>query len=70
LIFTIIDQRRKENCVVDFLSQLHNKDESNSTEDVFPYENLFALSINAQQFSYITNYLIAGKLPQHLPSRE
>jgi len=48
----------------------HHANEFVSIEDDFLDENMCALSTNIPRFIYFTNYLVAGRLPQHLSPRE
>ena len=38
--------------------------------DDFPDEHLFAISVHAPWFTNIANYLVLGKLPQYLSTKE
>jgi hypothetical protein len=66
---TIVDRLRKENVVDDFLSRL-KPDDDTLVDDSFLDEYLFAVYAHSPWYAYITNYLIAGKLPPHLSYRE
>jgi hypothetical protein len=66
----IIDKPGRENVIADFLSRLTNEGEAIPVEDAFLDEHLFALSTNTPWFADITNYLVVGKLPQHLSPKE
>eukprot|EP00253_Pinus_taeda_P009033 PITA_09033 len=66
---TIVDRPGKENVVADFLSRLKTN-ENIPVDDSFPDEYLFAVSAHSPWYAYIYNYLVAGKLPSHLPHRE
>jgi hypothetical protein len=67
---TILEKLGKSNFIVDFLSRLTNKGGIDPVEDTFPDEHLFALSINTLWFVDIVNYLVVGRLPQHLSPKE
>ena len=66
----VVDRLGKSNVVVDFLSRLNNPGEVTSVNDDFPYEHLFAMSIDSPWFADIDNYLVTGKTPPHLSARE
>ena len=66
---TIVDRPGKENVVVDFLSQLKD-DDNTPVDNSFPDEYLFAVSAHSPWYAYISNYLVARKLPSHLSHRE
>lgn len=63
---TIIDRPGNDNVVADFLSRLTNESEAIPVEDHFPDEHLFAIFTNIPLCVDITDYLVAGKLPDHL----
>ena len=67
---TIMERPGKENQVVDFLSRLQTKTKDVLVYDDFPNEHLFAISIHVPWFADIANYLVSGRLLQHLSSRE
>ena len=60
----------KQNKVVDFLSRIQNIKDDTPVEDKFPDEYLFAVTTRTPWFADIANYLVTGKLPSHLHSRE
>jgi hypothetical protein len=62
---TIVDRTGKENVVVDFLTRL-KPDDDTPVDDSFLDQYLFAVSAHSPWYAYITNYLVAGKLPPHL----
>ena len=66
---TIADRPCKENVVDDFLSRIKTNDNT-LVDDSFPDEYLFAVSAHSPWYTYIANYLVAGKLPSHLSHRE
>jgi len=65
---TIVDQPRKENVVVDFLSRIPQESTDIPMNDNFPNEHLFAVVVNTPWFADMTNYLATWKLPAHLSS--
>jgi hypothetical protein len=67
---TILDKPDKHNVVAYFLSRLTIPTEEGTIDYQFPDENLFSISLQTPWFSYISNYLITGKFPQHLSYRE
>ena len=60
---TIMDKPGKHNVVVNFLSNLEHTTEKSMTDDVFPYEHLFVVSITTSWFANISNYLAIGRFP-------
>jgi hypothetical protein len=56
--------------VVDFLSRLTSNENEPPIEDYFPNKHLFVISTNTLWFADISNYLVAGRLPQHLSPKE
>jgi hypothetical protein len=67
---TIIDRPGRDNLVVDFLSRLIHTGENTPVNDNFPDENLFSISTYIPWYADVANYLVTGKLPQNLSSRE
>jgi hypothetical protein len=67
---TIIDRPGKDNLVVDFLSRLIHTGDNTPVDDDFPDENLFSISTYIPWYADVANYLVTGKLPQNLSSRE
>lgn len=67
---TIIDRPIKSNVVAYYLSRLNNLDEAIPVDDDFPEEHLFVVSTKSPWFANIANYLVTGKLPPHLSTRE
>jgi hypothetical protein len=67
---TIIDKLGRDNLVVDFLSRLIHTGDSTPVDDAFPDENLFSISTYTPWYADVANYLIIGKLPQSMTSRE
>ena len=65
-----MDKPGKENQVVDFLSRLQTEDEDVPVYDDFPDENLFSISIHVPWFADIANYLVSGKIPRYLSTKE
>ena len=60
----------KYNLVTNFMSKLvHLGDSAPVTHD-FSDENLFSFSTYTPWYADVTNYLVTGKLPQNLSSRE
>ena len=70
LNITIIDNPRKENLVVDFLSQLTHDGENIHVNDGFLHKHLFSIVVKMTWFENIANYLAIGKIPVHLPKHE
>lgn len=66
----VLDRPGKQNTVVDFLSRIQNIKDKIPVEDKFPDEYLFAITTQTPWFGDIANYLVTGKLPSHLHSRE
>jgi len=67
---TIVDKPGKDNVVVDFLSRLNVQGNNEPVDDVFPDEDLFAISIQSLWFANLANYLVLGKCPQHFNSKQ
>ena len=67
---TIIDRPRKDNVVVDFISQLNNDGEVIPIKDHFPDEHLFSMSTNILWYADIANYIVVGKLSYHISLKE
>ena len=67
---TILDKPRNDNIVVDFLSRLTISDECTATEDYFPDEYIFTISTHSPWYADIANYLVVGKFPHQLSSKE
>ncbi len=67
---TIVDKPRKDNVVADLLSRLTVDDGCIPIEDSFPDEYLFVIYIYSPWYADITNYLVAGKFPRYLSSKE
>lgn len=68
---TIIDKLGKENVIADFLSRLTittRKEEM--VDDQLPYEHIFSILVLSPWFVYITNYLVSGRFPPNLSSKE
>ena len=65
-----MDKLGKENQVADFLSRLQIEGEDVPVFDDFPDEHLFAISIHVPWFADIANYLVSGRLPQYLSTKE
>ena len=63
---TIIDRPGRENLVAYFLSCIQHDDGAKPFDDTFPHEHLFAVSVQTPWFADIANYLLTGKLPNHL----
>ena len=51
LSVTVIDRPGKENLVVDFLSRINHGDDIVPTDDDFPDEYLFSISVNTPWFA-------------------
>lgn len=62
LNITILDKPRKENIVADFLSIIHNEDNSIPIDDIFIDENLFSISTKSPLCVDISNYLATRRL--------
>ena len=60
----------KDNVVADFLSRLTISDDCNATEDYFLDEYLISISTHSPWYANIANYLVAGKFPHQLSSKE
>ena len=56
--------------VIDFLSTIINNKEPQLVDDAFLDEHLFAISTNVPWFANVANYLVVGKLPRHMKSKE
>jgi len=67
---TIVERPGKSNVVVDFLSRLDNPGEVTPNNDDFPDEHIFSMSIDSPWFADIANYLVTGKTPPYLSTRE
>ena len=67
---TIMDRPGKENQVADFLSRLHTEGEDVPVFDDFTDEHLFAISIDVPWFADIANYLVSGRLPKYLSTKQ
>ena len=67
---SIMDGLGKTNVVVDFLSIIINNEEPQSVDDAFSDENLCSISTNVPWFADVVNYLVVGKLPRHMKSKE
>lgn len=67
---TIVDRPGKSNVVADYISKLNNPGEANPADDDFHDEHLFAMSTKSPWFADIANYLVTGKTPPHLSTRE
>jgi hypothetical protein len=67
---TIKDRPERENLVIDFLSRIPKKDDFLTVEDHFPEKHLFDVTTKTSWYADVANYLVAGKLPAHLSSRE
>jgi hypothetical protein len=60
----------KDNIVVDFISILKSNENEPPIEYSFHDEYLFAVSTNSPSFTYISNYLVVGKITHHLFPKE
>ena len=67
---TILDKPRKYNLVANFISRLTISDDCTATKDSFPYEYLFAISTYSPWYADIADYLVVGKFPHQLSSKE
>jgi hypothetical protein len=67
---TIIDRPGRDNLVVDFLSRLIHTGDNTPIDDDFPDDNLFSISTYTPWYADVANYLVTGKLPQSMSSRE
>ena len=67
---TILDKPIKDNVDDDFLSRLTISNDCTATEDSFPDEYLFSISTHSPWYVDIANYLVAGKIPHQLSSKE
>ena len=67
---SIMDRLGKTNVVAEFLSRIINNEEPRPVDDDFPDEHLFSISTNVPWFANVANYLVAGKLPGHMTSKE
>jgi hypothetical protein len=67
---TILDKLGKENVVANFVSKITNEGDVIPIEYAFLGEHLFVLYINTLLFVYISNYLAAINLPQHLSPKK
>jgi len=68
---TIIDKLGKENVVANFLSRLTlpaGKEEI--IDDQLPDEHLFSISVISPWYADIANYLVVGRFPPNLSSKE
>jgi hypothetical protein len=63
---TILDKPGKDNVVVEFICRITSNENEPPVEHHFPDEHLFTVSTNSPWFADIDNFLVAGKLPQHL----
>ena len=66
----IKDRPRKENVVADFLSRVPKTDDILTVDDQFPDEHLFSLVVKTPWYTDVANYLVVGKVPRNLTSRE
>jgi hypothetical protein len=64
------DQQGKENLVAYFLFHVPKIDNSLIVEDQFIDKHMFIVTIKMPWYADVVNYLVAGKLPAHLSSRE
>jgi len=66
-----MDKPGKENVVAYFLYRLTlpARDEG-MVDDQLPNEHLFAILVLSPWFSYIANYLVAGRFPPNMSCRE
>jgi hypothetical protein len=67
---TILDRPGRENSVACFLSQIHNEEQSSLVDDDFHEEHLFVVSTNSLWFADVIDYLVIGKLTQHISPSE
>jgi hypothetical protein len=67
---TIIDRPRRDNLVVDFLSRLIHTGDNTLVDEDFLDEDLFSISTYTPWYANVANYLVTGKLPQSMSSRE
>ena len=67
---TIKDRPGKENPVADFLSRMQKPTDTEAVEDHFPDEHLFFVTIRTPWYVDIENYLLIGKLPEHISLNE
>ena len=67
---TIIDRPRRDNLVVDFLSRLIHTGDNTLVDEYFLDEDLFSISTYTPWYANVANYLVTGKLPQSMSSRE
>ena len=65
-----MDRLGKTNVVADFISRIINNEEPQPMDDAFTDEHLFAISTNVPWFADVANYLVAGKIPKHMTSKE
>ena len=67
---TILDKPGKDNVVVDFLSRLTIGDNCTPIEDYFPDDYLFSIYTHSPWYADIANYIVVGKFPHYLSSRD
>ena len=67
---TVVDRPGRENLVANFLSRIQHDDGVKPVDDTFLDEHLFAVSVQTPWFADIANYLVTGKLPNHLSPHE
>ena len=67
---TIKDHPRRENVVANFLSIVPKSDEPLVVDDQFLDEHLFVVAVKTPWYANVANYLVVGKLPRHLTSKE
>jgi hypothetical protein len=67
---TINDWPKRENLVANFLFRVPKTDDSLIVEDQFPEGHLFTFTIKTPWYVDVANYMVDGKLPTHLSSRE
>jgi hypothetical protein len=67
---TIKDRPERENLVVEFLSRIPKIDNSLTVKDRFPDEHVFVVTTKPPWYGDVENYLVEGRLPTHLSSRE
>ncbi len=67
---TIKDRPAKENLVADFLSQILKVNDPLAVDDQFPDEHMFSVAVKMSWYVDVANYLVVGRLPKHLTTRE
>lgn len=66
----IKDRQGKENLVANFQSGVPKTNDLSAMDDQFPHEHLFVMVVKAPWYADVENYLVVGKLPRHLSTKE